>query len=115
VRSCSEIPLFAIFVGSVPHIRVAVRFSFTVRVAVGVWMGVLQCFLQRCCRLAVQLFCPVCVVAELLRGLLFQCVLQCELFLQCLLQWVRCWVWCCVFYSVIFFFGFGLDWLCSGV
>jgi len=126
VRCCNEIPLFAIFVGSVPHIRVAVRYFFAVRVALGVWKNVLRCISQRCCSAIVLpgVCCSgcvvgrvaVCVAVELLCGLLFQCVLQYELFLQRVSQWVCCWVLCSVCYSAnVFFFGFGLDWLCGGV
>jgi len=45
VRCCSGDPFFAMFVGSVSHIRVAVKFVYAVRVAVGVWKGVLRCIL----------------------------------------------------------------------
>jgi len=48
VRCCSDIPLFAMILGSVSHIRVAVRFLCAVRVAVGEWKGMLQCVSQRC-------------------------------------------------------------------
>jgi len=82
VRDCSDIPLFAMFVGSVSHISVAVRFVCAVRVAVGVWKGVLWCILQRCCS-AMVLLCAVRVAV----GVLTQ------------------WVWCNVCYpSNVFFF-----------
>jgi len=54
------------FVGSVSHIRVAVKFVYAVRVAVGVWKGVLRCILQRCCSAMVlpSVCCSGCVVGH---------------------------------------------------
>ena len=111
VRCCSDSPLFVMFVGSMSHIRVAVKFVCVVRVAVGMWKGVLRCISQRCCSAMVlpSVCCSGCVV-----GRVTVCVaveLLCIFFHLCAVRVavgvLTQWVWCSLCDSGIFCFFIG--------